>query len=243
LGLTPIDFELQENDNAFDVLIKHKYTASWFDTRFERGLGKGSTWSEMLSSGQPPQALLGAARFTSIRRWLSEVKTDLETPDKWAELQRKTQLLSEASERITENSPFTPGEQTQIADQLRAMVERVERTYSLSPSEVKSWNDRLEYVVEASGRLGRKDWFLLFAGAIFTYLPVLLPPEAIRDMSLSLLTATFTDFRICPCCRDAASRTVKAGARRPGLRDEMRAKGFSVSHEGVAGVLRGRRAA
>ena len=41
VGLDPLDFELQENDNLFEVHIKHKYTSSWFDARFEGGLGKG----------------------------------------------------------------------------------------------------------------------------------------------------------------------------------------------------------
>jgi hypothetical protein len=127
--------------------------------------------------------------FPKITNWLIEVKNDLETPDKLTELRRKAQLLSTISDSITENTPFTSDEQKHIADQLQLMVERAQRTYSLSPAQVKAFNEKLEYVVKASHRLGRKDWFLLFAGALFTYLPVLLPPEAIRDMSLSLLKA------------------------------------------------------
>ena len=69
------------------------------------------------------------------------------------------------------------------------MVERAQHTYSLSAEQVKDLNEKLDYVIDASHRLGRKDWFLLFAGAVFTYLPVLLPPDAIVDMSLGLLRA------------------------------------------------------
>ena len=129
--------------------------------------------------GNRPKYSLGR-NATSIRRWLAEVKIDLETPDKWAELQRKTQLLSEASDRITENSPFTPDEQSHIVEQLRVMVERAQSTYSLSPAQVTALNEKLEWVVEALRRLGRRDWFFFFAGMMFTYLPTLLPPEAIR---------------------------------------------------------------
>jgi hypothetical protein len=45
-----------------------------------------------------------------IRTWLEEVKSDLETPDKLAELQIKTQLLIAASDSITNNAPFTSNE-------------------------------------------------------------------------------------------------------------------------------------
>jgi hypothetical protein len=41
VGLNPLDFELQENDQLFDVHIKNKHTSSWFDVRFEGGLLKG----------------------------------------------------------------------------------------------------------------------------------------------------------------------------------------------------------
>jgi hypothetical protein len=188
VGLNPLDFELQEND-LFDVHIKHKYTASWFDARFEDGLLKGKyvvgdsiEWLTSPSTGW-------SAMRPRVKTWLEEVKRDVETPDKLAELQKKAQLLSASSDSITENTPFTSDEQEHIVEQLQIMVEVAQRRYSLSPAQVKAWNDKLEYVVEASHRLGRKDWFLLFAGAIFTYLPIFLPPEAILDMSLGLLKA------------------------------------------------------
>jgi hypothetical protein len=93
------------------------------------------------------------------------------------------------SDRITENTHFTSDERKHIVDQLQVLVEHVQRTYSLSAAQVKALSEKLQYVVDALPRLGRKDWFLLFAGALFTYLPVLLPPEAIRDISFSFLEA------------------------------------------------------
>jgi hypothetical protein len=203
VGLNPLDFELQENDQLFDVHIKHKYTSSWFDVRFEDGLLKGKYVVGDGLEWQTSPSTSWHAMHPRLRTWLGEVKSDLETPDKLTELQKKAQLLSVASDSITDNTPFSLDEQEQIADQLRIMVDRAQRTYSLSPTQVKAWNERLEYVVKASRRLGRKDWFLLFAGAIFTYLPVLLPPEAIRDMSLNLLKAIghlhgFSDLPLLP---------------------------------------------
>jgi hypothetical protein len=90
--------------------------------------------------------------FPKNTNWLIEVKNDLETPDKLTELRRKAQLLSTISDSITENTPFTSDEQKHIADQLQLMVERAQRTYSLSPAQVKAFNEKLEYVVKASHR-------------------------------------------------------------------------------------------
>lgn len=187
VGLDPLQFELVEDND--EVHIKHKCSPSYYTFRYEGGLitgtyvvGDGPEWPSVASSSW--QALL-----PRITRWLQDVKRDIETPDKWADLQIKAQLLGVVPARITENTPFTFDEQKQIAELLQAMVERAQRTYSLSPAQVNALNEKLDYVVDASHRLGRKDWFLLFAGAMFTYLPILLPPEAIRDMSLGFLTA------------------------------------------------------
>jgi len=189
VGLDPLQFELDDNDDS-KVRITHKCSPSWFTFSYDGGLitgsyvvGDGPEW------GSVPSSTWHGGLLPRITAWLREVKLDIETPDKWAELQKEAQFLSAASDSITENSPFTSFEQNQIADQLQVMVERAQRTYSLSSAQTKALNDKLDYVVEASHRLGRKDWFLLFAGVIFTYLATLLPPEAIRDMSLGFLKA------------------------------------------------------
>ena len=157
VGLDPLQFELEENDGG-QVRIKHKCSPSCFTFRYDGGLitgssvvGDGLEWQIVPSSSW--QALL-----PRITTWLQEVKCDIETPDKWAELQKKARLLSAAPESIIENTPFTPDEQNQIADQLQFMVERARRTYSLSEAQVKALNEKLDYVVDASHRLGRKDW-------------------------------------------------------------------------------------
>ena len=203
VGLDPLQFELEESDDG-KVRIKHKYSPSWFTFRYDGGsitgsyvVGDGPEW------GSVPSSTWHGGLLPRITTWLKSVKDYIETPDKWAELQKKAQLVSAASDSITENSPFTSFEQNHIADQLQVMVERAQHTYSLSAAQIKALNERLDYVVEASHRLGRKDWFLLFAGVIFTYLPTLLPPEAIRDMSLGLLKAIghlqgFSDLPLLP---------------------------------------------
>jgi hypothetical protein len=53
---------------------------------------------------------------------------------------------------------------------------------------MRALEGRLEYLAAAAGRLGRKDWLLMAAGVVFSYvLPVGLPPEAAKDILGTLL--------------------------------------------------------
>lgn len=75
-----------------------------------------------------------------VKRWLEEVKRDLETPDLWAELKREAELLGAGSDEITKNAPFTPDEQKEIAGRLQEIAERV----SVEQTRVLN-EDRLSY--------------------------------------------------------------------------------------------------
>ena len=123
-----------------------------------------------------------------IGLWLSDVKWQVNTPDLWAELRRKRELLAAISDDAVENTPFTEGEQQQIAAQLQELKEYVRRTRSLPEPQMRLWDERLDYLVDAAKRAGRRDWLLMLAGVILTYvLAVELPPETARDILDTLL--------------------------------------------------------
>jgi hypothetical protein len=49
---------------------------------------------------------------------------------------------------------------------------------------------KLDYLINASRRLGRKDWLNVCAGTILVYiLTASVPPEAARDMFLGIMRA------------------------------------------------------
>ena len=94
------------------------------------------------------------------------------------------------SDDVTENTPFTPDEQNEIAARLQALAEHARRTYSLSAAQMRALDTKLDYLADAARRLGRKDWLNVCAGAILGYiLSASLPPEAARDMFLGLARA------------------------------------------------------
>ena len=125
-----------------------------------------------------------------VSAWLEEVKRDLETPDLWAELQREAKLLGAGSNAVTENTPFTPEEQKEIAGRLKELAKYVRKIHLLSPAQMQVLDEKLEYLVDASDRLGRKDWLNTFIGVTLGYiLSVALPPEFARTIFRTFLQA------------------------------------------------------
>jgi hypothetical protein len=187
VGLDPRQFDL-EDDNRL-IRIKHKWSPSCFTMRPE---GMGYNVSYVVGDGMewPVSAYGWQTIPTRIKSWLEDAKRDLETPDLWAELQRETQLLGAISDDLTENTPFSPDEQSEIAARLQALAEHARRTYSLSASQMRALDAKLDYLADAARRLGRKDWLNVCAGAILGYaLTASLPPESARDMLLGLARA------------------------------------------------------
>jgi len=187
VGLDPRQFDLEDGDGQF--CIKHKWTLSCFTIR-SKGMYDDASYVVGDSIEWPINECSWQTILPRISGWLKEVKSDLETPDLWADLQREARLLDATFEDVTENTLFTLVEQNEIKTRVQALAEHMRRTYSLSAPQMQAMDAKLDYLIEAARFFGRKDWLILCAGAIFGYIIIaLLPPEAAHDMFLSLLRA------------------------------------------------------
>src|SRR5712692_7348659 len=185
-GLDPNECDLTEGDA--EVRVSHVPSGAFFilggdATRYTGSYAVGSstvTW--------PFEAFTWGSVPPRVRRWAEDVKRDVDTPDLWAEIRRDREILTGARYEDVENTPFTPAEQAQIGEQLRQIKEFVEEKYSLSESQMRSFEVQLEYVMAAAGRMGRKDWWLLFCGVVLgLIINELLPQEAVRHILLAVL--------------------------------------------------------
>ena len=184
-GLHPRDFDLEDSDAV--SRIKHKWSESCFNIGGGPGrysvsyvVGDGSAWSIDVYSWE--------TLISRVSGWLKSVKHDLDTPDLWAELQREVDLLGAGSDEVTENTPFTPDEQKEIARRLRELAQYASNKYSLSGVQIQALDAKLDYLVKASGRVGRVDWRSIFIGTIFSFiLSAALPSESAHDILLTLL--------------------------------------------------------
>jgi hypothetical protein len=192
-GLEPREFDLSDDDA--EARIKHRWAESYFIIGGDAGhyaghyvVGDGVDW--------PYEVYSWRALMERVSRWLGEVKHDLETPDLWAELRSDTELLVATSDETRENTPFTPAEQKEIARALQELGEDAKSTYALSAAQEQELDAKLDYLVDAAGRLGRTDWRGVFVGVMLSLvLSGALPPESVRVTSLWLsfeASGTFT---------------------------------------------------
>ena len=172
-----------------EARIKHRWSDSYFLIRRESGnylgesvVGDGPIW--------PYQPCSWQTLMRQFETWVYEVKRDLETPDLWAELQSRAKLLEIDSGDLAGNTPFTLNEQAEIRRRLRQAVSNIEREYSLSATQKRTLNEKLDYLTDAASRLGRVDWREVFIGTAFTFvLSTAFPPDSARHIFFTLLRA------------------------------------------------------
>jgi hypothetical protein len=87
-----------------------------------------------------------------------------------------------------DNRPFTVGERTQIASQLRGIKQYLKENFELTGERLERVETQLDATVEASQRLGRRDWLLLFMGtAVSLAASQLVPPDAFPHIVATVL--------------------------------------------------------
>jgi hypothetical protein len=119
----------------------------------------------------------------AVQKWAMTVKRTYVDSDLWEELRRGREFLTIVQRGDSPNTPFTLSEQAEIADQLQEIKEYVKRVYSFSIEQAAHFDERLDAAEDASKRMGRKDWLLLFGGALLSMiLSGLAPPEVVQGI-------------------------------------------------------------
>lgn len=97
--------------------------------------------------------------------YLEELAEERDTPDLWAELSsgKPTDTV------ILPNTLFTLVEQTKIEDTLNQFEKEIETRGILTEQQTKLLHEQVEYLVESSKRLGRKDWLAAAAGSLIGF--------------------------------------------------------------------------
>jgi hypothetical protein len=118
------------------------------------------------------------------RAILKGVEESANAPDLWAGLGQSSELLATSGE----NTSFTAPEQAEISGQIRQVREYINTTYKLTAEQLSEVKDRLDHAEQASRRMGRKDWLMLFNGAVFSLvLSDLIPSQAVQHILIMTL--------------------------------------------------------
>jgi hypothetical protein len=101
------------------------------------------------------------------KRWVKEVAK--ETPDLWTQLkQGKEFFAGQADQDVSSNAPFADAEQAEITRRIQQARDYVRTSGELPEEQIPRILARLDHIEEASKRIGRKDWLMMFNGAILS---------------------------------------------------------------------------
>ena len=104
----------------------------------------------------------------SVKAWAENVWVWMETPNLWEISGKQGSGIPGQLSPDSANTPFDPDEQAAISAQLREIKGSVKKTFELTAEQSKQIDEKFEEAEKASRRMGRKDWGLLFGGAVFS---------------------------------------------------------------------------
>ena len=160
--MNPLEFQLIEQAPLYPTLT---YTLSEFYFQFGPSHVAFSPGEE--AQRQQIDRLNWVGKSTFLRNWLTYLKREIDAPDLWGSLSQEQELLSiEPAEAV--NTPFTADEQVQIKSAIEEIRVYIISTYSLAEEPPAKINRKLDYLIDASTRLGRIDWKNLFVGALIS---------------------------------------------------------------------------
>jgi hypothetical protein len=180
-GLAPRECTFDFNDDG-GCWITHAPSGSSFVVE---GLFGRHTTTTVVGEGAPQQleAFIWATEVERVERWARDVKRDVDTPDLLAELQREREILTGTRYEAVGNTPFSPEELAQIAEQLRRIKEYMSRAYALSEVQMLHLEAKLDDIAAAAGRMGRKDWALWVSAALLgAFVQGILRPEVVQHI-------------------------------------------------------------
>ena len=99
--------------------------------------------------------------------WAASVSEWINTVDPW-DFSDNGSDIPGAQAPESANSPLTPDEQAAVSEQLKSIREAIKQTYNLTADQSAKLDEKFEEADKASQRMGRKDWGLLFGGAVFS---------------------------------------------------------------------------
>ena len=139
-----------------------EYSPGQDNTVIQTRVDSGYAWSEVVS------------------RWMTALKTEINTPDLWASAANP---IVQATTVDRGNEPFTAAERAQVVIFLQEIRQYIQPIPSVSSEQFAIVEGKLQYLQDASERLGRKDWLLLFLGVLLsTAAQINMQPSVFRDL-------------------------------------------------------------
>jgi hypothetical protein len=119
----------------------------------------------------------------ACRRWLADVKREVDAPDLWATIGQEKVLSTAASALTLNNSRFNTAEQNLIVGKLEDIKGYLLEGQQFAADQAETIEREFAYLRESSERLGRKDWLNAVLGGLFGLAVTLaLEPEKAKGL-------------------------------------------------------------
>jgi hypothetical protein len=99
--------------------------------------------------------------------WLGLLKDELDTPNLWETILNEKRLFGDVPEGYLINEQFNVKEQEYISAKITEIEGFLKEKHDLLERDIEIINTKLNYLEEASKRLGRKDWLNVLIGVSF----------------------------------------------------------------------------
>lgn len=118
-------------------------------------------------------------QLSEFKKWLGYLRREVESPDLWSAISQESEI-AEAASSDESNTPFSTEEKAYILSGINEIKQYLLTAHKVDPELVEA---RLNYLAEASNRVGRKDWInLLLSVLVGIVIQAAMPPESIREL-------------------------------------------------------------
>jgi len=99
--------------------------------------------------------------------WVTEWASQASARDIWSELAGIHGIAESNRRKGLENNSFTAAERRAISRRIEEIKEQARQAPELTAEQISGMEQKLDDLVEASKRVGRKDWLTMLYGAAF----------------------------------------------------------------------------
>ncbi len=186
LDMAGLDFDYDHSKTE----VRHRATGSSF---FVVGGRRPGTYKlKWAVTGGPSSIDRGDISWMEVCGWAGAWSEEVRYVERdfWRELkQLPAAALVTVSRSEARNTPFTADERAEIAHRLRAIKQQARDSLELTTEQISGIELKLDDLVEASERVGPKDWLVMVYGYAFGMIASdLVPPHFVQGVLTTVIT-------------------------------------------------------
>lgn len=191
VGLMPEEFSLSIGDSGFSIdfapVDNHKISIICKDNNRDGSINRFNVFIDYSGRIIRRSKVMEFSEVVDVIGGLAEgVRGEIHTPDPWEAASRTRDQLSENLARTDGNTPFSEEEQSIISERMRLLAQEFGEKYSLTETQFRELDKKIEHLVDATYRLHRFDWVSLVIGVLFTHaLAIALPADVAQQLIIS----------------------------------------------------------